>query len=170
MKIEEKALLFATEAHGSVRQLRKYTGEPYINHPIAVAELVRSNFGNTPEMIAAALLHDTIEDTKVTLEDIDKEFGSVVRDLVFWLTDISIPEDGNRSVRKEIDRIHISKAPREAKTIKLADIIDNTKTIAAYDPKFWQVYREEKIKLLEVLSEGAESLYNIAKNQCIYPI
>lgn len=167
MNLEEKALKFATEAHGSIGQVRKYTGEPYINHPIAVAELVRHTPGCTPEMIAAALLHDTVEDTNVSLEDIYNEFGRVVANYVFWLTDISMPEDGNREARKKLDREHISNAPRPVKTVKIADLIDNTKTISALDPEFWKVYREEKIKLLDVLSDGDEALYNIAREQVL---
>ncbi len=165
MNLEYKALKFARKAHESVGQLRKYTHEPYITHPVAVAELVKSVKDHTPEMVAAALLHDTVEDTNVTSEDIYKEFGPLVGALVDSLTDVSKLEDGNRAKRKRMDLEHLSKASPEAKTIKLADLIDNTKTIAALDPEFWKVYREEKIKLLEILSEGDKSLYEIAKNQ-----
>jgi (p)ppGpp synthase/HD superfamily hydrolase len=160
--LEQRALSFATDAHASINQRRKYTGEPYIVHPIAVAELVRS-VPHTEAMIAAALLHDVIEDTPVMLADIDAGFGSEVAELVGWLTDVSKPEDGNRRKRKHLDLLHTAKAPAAAKTIKLADLIDNTRTISKYDPSFWRVYRGEKEALLQVLREGDPTLWARAK-------
>ncbi len=153
--LEKHALKFATAAHGA--QLRKYTGEPYIVHPIAVAEIVRS-VPHTEEMIAAALLHDVVEDTPVTLGDIHARFGGKVCQLVAWLTDISTPFHGNRRARKELDLHHTSLAPAEAKTIKLADLIDNSISISTHDLDFWKVYRSEKLRLLDVLKEGDASL------------
>lgn len=164
--LEEKALAFATTAHASIDQRRKYTGEAYIVHPIAVAEIVRS-VPHTPEMIAAALLHDVVEDVPwVRVVDVAAEFGSRVAGLVGWLTDISMPEDGNRAARKALDREHIAKAPPAAKTIKLADLIDNTSTIKERDPDFWKVYRLEKLALLEVLKDGDATLWARAAAQC----
>lgn len=165
-KLEQRALDFATRAHGVIDQRRKYTNEAYIVHPIAVAELVKS-VPHTPEMVAAALLHDTVEDCETTQEDIDREFGHQVGDLVYWLTDVSQPHDGPRSLRKRMDRAHIASAPAAAQTIKLADLIDNTKSIAKYDPSFWKVYREEKLLLLEVLTKGDRTLWERAMEQCI---
>lgn len=162
--LEARALAFARAAHESIDQRRKYTGEPYIVHPVAVAELVRS-VPHTPEMIAAAYLHDVVEDTPVTIEAVMAGFGPVVGELVDWLTDVSRPDDGNRRVRKELDRQHLARATPEAKTIKLADLIDNTLTIKARDPQFWRVYRREKLALLEVLREGDRSLWQKARAQ-----
>lgn len=68
------AMRVATAAHEGIGQVRKYTGEPYINHPAAVAELV-SSVPHTPEMLAAAWLHDTVEDTPITLLDIELNFA-----------------------------------------------------------------------------------------------
>lgn len=76
-----KALEFASHAHNSIDHRRKYTGEPYINHPIEVMEIVQS-IPHTDEMLAATLLHDTIEDTPTTREDIAREFGEPVAALV----------------------------------------------------------------------------------------
>jgi (p)ppGpp synthase/HD superfamily hydrolase len=162
--LERRALEFATAAHGAIDQRRKYTGEPYIVHPVAVAELVRS-VPHTSEMVAAAYLHDVVEDTPVTIEEIRAAFGPEVGELVDWLTDVSLPSDGNRRVRKELDRRHLAKAPPAAKTIKLADLIDNTLTIREHDPSFWQVYRREKLALLEVLTEGDPTLWKRASAQ-----
>ena len=74
----EKAIQFATEAHEG--QIRKYTGEPYIVHPLAVMETV-STVEHTDEMLMAAVLHDTVEDCDVTLDDIVSHFGPIVADL-----------------------------------------------------------------------------------------
>jgi (p)ppGpp synthase/HD superfamily hydrolase len=162
--LEDRAHAFAAKAHASIDQRRKYTGEPYIVHPVAVAALVRS-VPHTPEMVAAAYLHDVVEDTPVTIEEIEREFGSQVAELVGWLTDVSKPEDGNRRVRKHKDLLHTAQAPAAAKTIKIADLIDNTLTIRDRDPAFWSVYRREKMALLEVLKEGDQTLWEQARSQ-----
>jgi (p)ppGpp synthase/HD superfamily hydrolase len=159
--LEARALEFARAAHASIGHMRKYTGEPYIVHPIAVAEIVRS-VPHTPEMIAAAYLHDVVEDTPVTLDEIRAEFGDEVAELVDWLTDVSKPGDGNRRTRKAIDLEHTAKAPPAAKTIKLADLIDNSLAIAKHDRGFWPVYRREKRALLEVLKDGDKALWERA--------
>jgi (p)ppGpp synthase/HD superfamily hydrolase len=158
----EKARIFATAAHAAVDQRRKYTGAPYIVHPAEVASIVK-RVGGTPDMIAAAWLHDVVEDTKVTNEIITQEFGSIIAGLVGWLTDISKPEYGNREFRKRMDREYIFNAPAEAQTVKLADLISNTKSIMQYDPNFAVVYLEEKRLLLEVLTKGDATLMAEAK-------
>lgn len=162
--LEQRALKFASEAH--IDQVRRYDGRPYIYHPIAVSEIVRT-FGGSEEMIAAALLHDTVEDTAATLDDIRREFGNKVHDLVEWLTDVSKPTDGNRAVRKQMDLEHIAKAPADAQTIKLADIIDNARSIRQDDPNFWKIYRVECGRLLEVMNLGNRRLWAIASDQLL---
>jgi (p)ppGpp synthase/HD superfamily hydrolase len=159
--LEARALAFAKSAHESIGQMRKYSGEPYIVHPRAVAEIVRG-VPHTSEMIAAAYLHDVVEDTPVTLDEVRAEFGDAVAELVDWLTDVSRPGDGNRQTRKAIDLEHTAKAPPQAKTIKLADLIDNSLTISQRDPGFWPVYRREKLALLEVLKDGDPTLWKRA--------
>lgn len=160
--MEENARHFAVAAHASIGQQRKYTGEPYIAHPAAVVELVRS-VPHTQAMLAAAWLHDTVEDTPVTLADIEREFGAEVAALVEQLTDVSRPQDGNRRVRKAIDRAHTALASPEAKTIKLADLIENSRSILEFDPGFARVYLVEKAALLEVLQEGDKTLLEMAQ-------
>ena len=160
----DKARVFATAAHAAVGQTRKYTGEPYVVHPIEVSELVAS-VGGTDAMVAAALLHDVLEDTGVTFDVLDAEFGSEVAELVLWLTDVSKPEDGNRSTRKALDRQHSAAAPAEAQTIKVADLISNTRSIVAHDPDFAKVYLKEKRMLLEVQTKADPALLNQAKEQ-----
>ena len=155
------AKVFASKAHSG--QVRKYTGEPYMNHPWQVAVLVDSTRGATEEMVAAALLHDVLEDTDTTFDEVYDTFGEIVASLVFWLTDKSKPEDGNRKVRKGLDRAHLACAPAQAQTIKLADLIDNTSSIVERDPNFAKVYLAEKAALLEVLTEGDPILMKMAR-------
>jgi len=160
--IIEKARLFASAAHGATGQKRKYTSEPYVVHLAEVSELVAAH-GGDDEMIAAAWLHDVVEDTEIGLDDIEREFGDGVAALVFALTDVSRPEDGNRAVRKELDRLHVAKAPPRAKTIKLADLISNISSIAQFDPSFAKVYIPERERVLHVLTEGDPGLYRKAE-------
>ena len=162
INIVKKAKEFATKAHGNINQRRKYTNEPYIVHPASVAKLV-SDITDDEEMISAGWLHDVVEDTNITIEEIRKEFGNNIALLVSELTDISKPEDGNRKTRKQIDLEHISIASLRAKTIKLADLIDNSHSIAENDAKFAKIYMKEKKALLGVLKEGNNILYANAK-------
>jgi (p)ppGpp synthase/HD superfamily hydrolase len=157
-----RALKFATDAHGAINHVRKYTGEPYIVHPIEVMTIVAS-VPHTKEMLMAALLHDTVEDTPVTIEDIQAEFGDAVATLVGWLTDVSKPTDGKRVVRKSIDRQHTADAPAEAQTVKLADLLSNSKSILEHDLNFAAVYLEEKALMLDVMTKGDATLFARAK-------
>ena len=98
----DRARIYATEAHQRINHRRKYNNEPYHVHLSAVARIVAS-VTDDPNVIAAAWLHDTVEDTQATLEDIESSFGVAVAELVEELTDISKPGDGNRARRKAID-------------------------------------------------------------------
>jgi predicted transcriptional regulator len=158
----DRARVYATEAHQRINHRRKYNNEPYHVHLSTVAKLVASVTGDE-EMIAAAWLHDTVEDTQATLEDIEAAFGQPVAELVEELTDISRPGDGNRAVRKAIDRRHLAQASVRAKTVKLADLIDNCKDITRHDPRFARVYLSEMNRLLDVLQEGDERLLRRAR-------
>lgn len=162
--LEARALSFATAAHDG--QTRKYTGEAYITHPVAVAELVRTVLHH-PDMIAAALLHDVVEDCGIPSARIHDEFGHGVGNLVDQVTDVSVPADGNRAARKALDLRHLANASPSAMTIKLADIIHNTSSIKTRDPNFWAVYRPEKLAMLEVLKQGDETLWQLAMSQCL---
>lgn len=156
-----KAKAFATEAHSAIGQKRKFTGEPYIVHPAAVATIV-SEVTDDPNMIAAAWLHDTVEDTPVTLEDIRREFGDQVHDLVENLTDVSTLKDGNRKTRKEMDREHTAKGSPDSKTVKLADLIHNARSILEARDGFAFVFIPEMKRLLAVLQEGDSRLHEEA--------
>lgn len=160
-----RAVRFARKAHESIDQRRKYTNEPYFNHPKEVAALlVALAEGSISEhQIAAAYLHDVVEDTPVTLAEIRREFGPKIASLVAELTNVSKPEDGNRARRKQIDREHLRQASPEAKSIKLADVISNVTGIARLDPEFARVYLVEKQALLEELTDGDPRLWEHAQ-------
>ena len=147
-----EAKMFATAAHAAIGQKRKYSGDDYIVHPQRVAAIVEKH-GGTDEMIAAAWLHDTVEDTDVTPILITKMFGVDVADIVEGLTDISLPEDGNRAKRKSIDRMHSANASTEAQFVKCADIIDNSWDIAENDLSFAKVYKSEVFLLLHAMTK-----------------
>lgn len=164
MSMQIKALTaryFAAGAHAGVGQIRKYTGEPYITHPERVAALVEC-YGGNEDQICAAYLHDVVEDTQATLEDITREFGEKIANLVDQLTDVSKPEDGNRATRKEMDRMHLMSITPEGKMVKLADLIDNSRNIVEHDPDFAVRYMREKRAILSYLREGNERLYDVA--------
>jgi len=164
MGMIERAKIKAMQAH--INQKRKYTGEPYFVHLQEVASIIES-IGGSNEQIAAAYLHDIVEDTPVTLEEIWVEFGSIITGLVEALTDVSKLSDGNRVIRKQIDLEHTAKASPEAKTIKLADIISNTSSIVEYDKDFAKVFLYETERILHVLIEGDSSLYKRASDLLI---
>lgn len=98
-----------------------------------------------------------------TIEDITGIFGGEVAELVSALTDVSRPSDGNRKQRKTIDRDHLSKASPLAKTIKLADLIDNCADICRHDPRFGRVFLDEVALLLPVLQGGEPRLLRRAE-------
>lgn len=102
------------------------------------------------------------------LREIHAMFGLEVARLVEMLTDVSRPEDGNRAQRKAIDRAHTAQCSSAAATIKLADLIDNTRSIVERDPEFAKVYLEEKRLLLEVLTHGNDAMWRTAA-ACAYP-
>lgn len=176
MNLIERAKQFAHEAHDSIKQVRKYSGQPYWTHTDAVAEKVAA-VGGTEAMIAAAHLHDVLEDVtpldktgRFNYDTIVKEFGEDVAKLVGQLTDVFTKEafpTYNRKERKEMERERIKSTTPEAKTIKLADLINNTASITEHDKDFAKVYLREKLSLLPMLSEGNSELLNIASVQAV---
>ena len=158
----QRAVRFATQAHRRIDQRRKYSKQPYEVHLKSVAEIV-ATVTDDEEMLAAAWLHDTVEDTPATIEDIEREFGEAVAGLVSDLTDVSRPGDGNRAVRKAIDRAHSAQASSRAKTVKLADLIDNCRDICSHDERFARVFLVEMAASLEVLGDGDPLLLRRAR-------
>lgn len=162
------AQAFATAAHAG--QVRKYTKKPYVEHCLNVSMIILDSMGSEggvkydQEVVAAALLHDVLEDTLVTHRAITSFFGDKVARIVKELTDISTKGDGNRAARKAIDRAHLAKASPEAQTIKYADMLDNLRDIVEHDEDFAKVYVLEMKALLKVLDKGDKTLYTIIKD------
>jgi len=133
-----EATLFAAEKHRTCRR-KDAAATPYINHPIKVATLLAS-VGKIDdiETLQAALLHDTVEDTKTKPKEIEKKFGKAVRDLVMEVTD-------NKKLKKlKRKRIQIKKAPNlssRAKLIKIADKTANLSDIVVSPPVGWSMTR-----------------------------
>ena len=167
-KLVDYAKEFAIFAHGE--QKRKYSGTPYWEHPQEVVNILIENGIIDENVLAAAWLHDGLEDTAVTESVLRERFGNVVTDIVVGLTDVSKPSDGNRKARKEKDRFHISIQPIIVKNIKLADLISNSRSILKWSEtnlearSFWKIYREEKLALLYVLQECNPQLLALAKS------
>lgn len=165
IQIDDYALEFATKKHEG--QFRKDGKTPYISHPKRVAELVRKYvldhgmaydpFGYGRSMVAAAFLHDTVEDCGVTMEYLRDDFGPLISDLVDWMTnkthDMKLP----RAERKRLDRERLAKAPKMAKIIKLLDRIDNL-TDTGLSEEFRKRYGKESLLLVEVLRDADEGL------------
>ena len=129
-----RATLFAAEKHRGQR--RKDTGQtPYINHPIMVTNLL-ANVGRITdiETLQAGMLHDTIEDTDTTPDELEKHFGVGVRGLVLEVTDDKSIEKQERKRRQIEHAPHLS--PR-AKTIKIADKIANLTDLLNHPPATW---------------------------------
>lgn len=164
-----QAVEMATIAH--VGQIRKFSGLPYIVHPIEVGKIL-ARFNMDEDVIIAGILHDTIEDTSITKKDIEKTFGSNVANLVKQVTKISIPSDGNREKRKALDAIHYACGSAEGQNIKLADIIANTRGVVTEDSAFAKMYIPEQQYLASklLLSDNAihrEAIEIIAKEQIL---
>lgn len=136
-----RALHFSAQKHRDQRR-KDSRGSPYINHPIQVAEtLWRAGGVRDPVLIVGALLHDTIEDTETTREEIDELFGDEVGALVLEVTDDkSLP----KQVRK---RLQVERAPHKsdlAKQLKLADKICNVADVAGAAPEDWSLDRRRE--------------------------
>jgi len=158
--VEAIILEFADHAHRG--QKRKYTGEEYIQHPIAVALEVRKQFPDDSSMVCAALLHDVLEDTDVDHAQLraflhrtcNSLAAERILQLVVELTDVYTNEDFeylNRAQRKRREAERLSSASYEAQCIKRADIADNSLSINEHDPKFAKVFNSEKAFLLSLM-------------------
>lgn len=152
-----KAFKFAMEAHST--QERQYTELPYIFHPVAVAETLRE-VGFRDEVTAAAMLHDVLEDTPVGFGELIQAFPNTVSHLVVELTDVYVPGTSeNRASRKQLERKRLAKVSPDAQSIKVADLIDNTPSIAEFASLgFARLYLNEMRALLNVLKEAEPKL------------
>jgi guanosine-3',5'-bis(diphosphate) 3'-pyrophosphohydrolase len=136
-----RALRFAADKHRDQRR-KGAEASPYINHPIEVAELL-ATVGGVDHLVTlqAAILHDTVEDTETTREDIEREFGPEVAEIVMEVTDDkSLPKEERKRLQVE----HAPHLSRYAQQIKLADKISNVRSIIHTPPPDWSQERREQ--------------------------
>jgi len=132
------ALRFAAERHRDARR-KGETAAPYINHPIAVADqLAAHGLGDDVELLMAAVLHDVIEDTDATYEDVQRQFGGRVAGIV---QDVSDDKSLDREARRRLVVDTIGRKSREARLIKLSDLIANVHDVIHHPPR-WTLERK----------------------------
>jgi guanosine-3',5'-bis(diphosphate) 3'-pyrophosphohydrolase len=133
-----RALRFAASKHRHQRR-KDIHASPYINHPIAVLSILSEEAGiGTVEVLCAAVLHDTIEDTETTAEEVEASFGACVRDIVLAVSDDrSLP----KAERKRLQIQHAGSVRVEARLVKLADKIANLRDLVDHPPRDWSVER-----------------------------
>lgn len=151
--------ILALNSHWS--QQRKYTGESYINHPLAVSDILREAMLPI-EVICAGVLHDTIEDTETDYEDIEK-INKEIADIVLEVTNVYTKEaypDLNRKKRNELERVRLATVSENAQNVKAADMINNLHNIVTLDPVYAEQYIEEKELLLPLLTKANTHLIN----------
>jgi guanosine-3',5'-bis(diphosphate) 3'-pyrophosphohydrolase len=139
-----KALRFSAEKHKDQRR-KGANASPYINHPIEVTEILwRLGEVRDTTLLLAAILHDTIEDTATTPDEIKSEFGEKVLTLVLEVTDDkSLP----KQKRKQLQVENAPHKTRNAKLLKLADKISNVREIVTSPPKDWPLERKQEYLL-----------------------
>lgn len=126
----DKAIHFAVDAHAGTE--RRGKGYPYVIHALEAMEIVAS-MTNDPEMLAAAVLHDTVEDTSVTFEQLTAEFGARVAKLVELESDVieeGIDESATWIQRKQVGIDRLAAAPLDAKIVAMGDKLSNMRGIA----------------------------------------
>ena len=136
-----KAAEFAAEKHRHQRRKDAHAS-PYINHPIALAKLLANEGGvSDVEVLCAALLHDTIEDTETTAEELRALFGDAITDIVLEVTDDKLL---SKEDRKRLQIEHAPHASHQAKLVKLADKICNLRDIISAPPAKWSLERKQE--------------------------
>jgi (p)ppGpp synthase/HD superfamily hydrolase len=169
----ESAKILATDAHGSIGQVRKYTGEPYIVHPEAAYLVLLFNDVEDEITLAAMWLHDVLEDVFPVNSFFDEarieavvgaEVLAVVKELTDTYTKEAFP-NLNRVERKRLEAEAWLNKSERAKTAKLADLIVNTSDIVSQDKNFARTYLREKANMLPYLKGGNERLFKYAAQQ-----
>lgn len=165
-----KVLDFASKAHG--KQRRKFSDELYIHHPIRVMNTCKE-FTENVHVLAAALLHDVLEDTAVSKDELrkylasymDKYMANKTMGIVEELTDVYTKKNYpqlNRRARKELEAKRLSRISADAQSVKYADILDNAQNIKEHSPGFAIVYLREGRILLTKMTKGNSKLYTRA--------
>jgi guanosine-3',5'-bis(diphosphate) 3'-pyrophosphohydrolase len=150
-----RAALFAAEKHRSQKR-KDAAASPYINHPLAVAEVMARHGVDDAVALKAALLHDTIEDTETTPEELARLFGAEVLGVVLEVSDDkSLPKERRK-------QLQIEKAPKisaRAKLVKLGDKICNVLDVASNPPAGWSLERRrEYLDWTEAVVEGCRGV------------
>ncbi len=135
------ALAFAAHKHRDQRR-KDAVASPYINHPIALANVL-ANEGDVDDerVLIAAVLHDTVEDTETSEQELIREFGQEIASIVLEVTDDQLLPTAER---KRLQVEHASTISRQAKLVKLADKICNLRDIASSPPAGWSVERKRE--------------------------
>jgi guanosine-3',5'-bis(diphosphate) 3'-pyrophosphohydrolase len=132
---------FAAHKHRDQRR-KDREASPYINHPIALAHALAGEAGiEEPVVLAAALLHDTIEDTDTTFEELQNEFGDEIASVVLEVTD---DKTLSKEDRKRLQVEHAGSISRNAKLVKLADKICNLRDMKSAPPDGWSLERKRE--------------------------
>ena len=156
MRLVKKAAAFAKLAHAGV--FRMGSGEPYFEHVERVAATLAA-LGFPEHVVAAAYLHDTVEDAGVTPEELAAKFGPKVAALVAEVTNpVQAKEPGNRGARKVKEVEHLAGASYYGACLKLSDILDNSSNVAVVNPKFAAAYLPVLAAKLAVLGHGHPEL------------
>ena len=135
-----KAIAFAADKHRDQRR-KDAAASPYINHPIALANVLANEGGIDDEaVLVAAILHDTIEDTDTTADELHRLFGKRITDIVLEVTDDKALE---KAERKRLQVEHAPHISRRAKLVKLADKICNLRDITLSPPARWPLKRKQ---------------------------
>ena len=158
-KVIRKAFDIALDAH---KDQRRKTGEPYIYHPIEVAKIVANEIGLGATSIACALLHDVIEDSEYTYEDIKKIFGKKIADIVNGLTKISVMNHQNISIQSENYRKLLLTLSEDFRVIliKIADRLHNMRTLESMAPDKQKKIASETVYIYAPLAHRL-GFYNI---------
>ncbi len=135
-----EAVAFAAEKHRHQRR-KDAEASPYINHPIALASLLKREGVDDVAVLCAALLHDTIEDTKTTADELRVHFGEVITSVVLEVTD---DKDIDKAERKRLQVQHAHALSERAKLVKLADKICNVYDMVAAPPASWAPMRKRE--------------------------
>ncbi len=140
LKLVLKALTFAADKHKDQRR-KDVDASPYINHPISLADILCNEAHITDiETICGALLHDTVEDTQTTAEELEQAFGRNIRDIVMEVTD---NKNLSKDARKQAQIDHAATISDRAKLIKLADKISNLRDVINNAPADWTLRRRQ---------------------------
>lgn len=168
----DSALIIAAQAHAGQR--RRYDQTPYLTHCVEVVNILIRHGVEDEVMLAAAALHDVIEDTSVTQRLLEHSLAcddsydwADLRRVVDLVVELTEPQhQGNRATRKAAERDRLATISPDAQTIKYADLISNTGSIAEHDPGFARVYLQEKWSILKVMKAGQYSLWDEAAMTC----